>query len=222
MQVTERPSPFLDPLSAQPPPKAPAPARNWIGSAQRPVDGPVPGVRSFTPPPPLVSKPARQEMDAELPAPPATNAPEIKLGGSLAFPETAGRSATATYESPNPNGIRRMINKLAGIGRRSAVNGGKNFVPARPIHEIAFMLPPGAIPILAQRKKMDLRASVDASGRVTRVELLSPRDEELATLAGYAASHWSFSPAQLDGQAAPSEIILHFDFNGGPAAAKRD
>jgi hypothetical protein len=222
MQVTGRPSPFFDLRSAEPSPKAPTPVRNGIGSAQRSVDGPAPGVRSFTPPPPLVSKLARQEVDAELPAPPAVDAPAIKLGESPAFPGTVGSSATATYELPNPKGIHRLIHKLAGIGRQSAITGGKDFVPPRPIHEIQFVLPPGGIPILAQRKKMDLKASVDASGRITRVELLSPRDEELATLAGYAANHWSFSPAQLDEQAVPSEVILHFDFNGGSVPAKRD
>jgi hypothetical protein len=221
MQVTERPSPFLDPQSAEPPPKASTPLQNGIGAAQRSADGPAPGVRPFIPPPPLVSNLARRETDAALPSPPAVDAPAIKLRESPAFPGTVGSSATATYELPNPKGIHRIIHKLAGIGRQSAVTGGKDFVPPRPIHEIQFVLLPGSIPILAHRKKIDLKASVDASGRVTRVELLSPRDEELATLAGYAASHWSFSPAQLDEQPVPSEIILHFDFNGSPVPAKR-
>ena len=221
MQLTERPSPFHDPSSAEPPPKAPAPARNGIGSGNRSADRPAHGLKPFIPPPPLVSNLARQEVDAALPAPPAADAPAIKLGESPAFPRRAGSTATATYELPNPKGIHRIIHKLAGIRRRSAVTEGKHFVPPKPLHEIQFVLPPGAIPILAQRKKMDLKASVDASGRITRVELLSPRDEELATLAGYAANHWSFSPAQLDEQAVPSEVILHFDFNGSPVPAKR-
>lgn len=221
-QVIERPSPFLDPRSAPPPPKTPAPARTGTSSANRPADRPAHNVRTFTPPPPLVSKLARRETDAEFPAPPAPGAPTIKNWETPAFTRTLGSSAIATYEVPNPKGIHRIFHKLAGIGKQSAVTGGKDFVPPKAIHEIQFVLPPGGIPILAQRKKMDLKASVDASGRVTRVELLTPRDEELATLAGYAARHWSFSPAQLDEQAVPSEIILHFDFNGGPVPAKRD
>ncbi len=221
MQVAERPSPFLPPPSAAPTPdKAPAPVRSGIGGANRPAGQPARHTRPFTPPPPLVSNLAGREMDAALPAPPAVGAPAIKLGESPAFTGTAGSSATATYELPNPKGIHRIFHKLAGIGRQSAVTGGKDFVPPKPVHAIQFVLPPGGVPILAQRKKLDLKASVDASGRVTRVELLSPRDEELATLAGYAASHWSFSPAQLDEQAVPSEIILHFDFSS--VSAKRD
>ena len=219
--VTERPSPFLDQPSAEPPPKTPAPVRNGVASAKR-SDRPAPGVRPFTPPPPLVSNLAKQQRDAALPAAPPIEAPAIKLGESLAFSLTVGSSATATYELSKPKGIHRVIQKLAGIGRQSPVTGGKDFVPPKPIHQIQFVLPPGGIPILAQWKKMDLKASVDALGRITRVELLSPRDEELATFAGYAASHWSFSPAQLNEQAVPSEIILHFDFNGSPVPAKRE
>ena len=218
MQVAERPSPFHDPPSAEPPPKAPAPVRNRIGNADRSVHG----VKAFTLPPPLISKLARHEVDAALPLSPAIDAPVFRLGGSPAFTETVGDSATATCEVSKPKGIHRIIHKLAGIRKGAAVTGGQDFVPPRPVHEIRFVLPSGAIPILAQGKKMDLKANVDASGRVTRVELLSPRDEELATLVGYAASRWSFSPAQLDEQAVPSEVVLHFDFHGGPVPSKHD
>jgi hypothetical protein len=220
IQVAERPSPFLGSQSAEPPPKPPLPVRNGIGNTQRSADTRAHVVKPFTPPPPLFSNLARQQMDAALPLPPAIGASAPKSGESPTFTGTVGSSATATYEMPNPKGIHRIVHELAGIGRRSAVTRGKDFVPPRPIHEIQFVLPPDAVSILAQRKKIDLKADVDASGRVTRVELLSPRDEELATLAGYAASHWSFSPAQLDERAVPSEIILHFDFNGGTALAK--
>jgi hypothetical protein len=221
MQAAERPSPFHNPPPAEPPPKAPAPAGDGIANAHRSADKTARSVKSFTPPPALTSNLRRQESDAALPPPPAIGAPVLKLGESPAFAETIGSTATATYEVSNPKGIHRIIQKLTGIRKGSAVLGGKDFVPPKPIHEIQFVLPPGASPILAERKKMDLKASVDASGRVTRVELLSPRDEELATLAGYAASHWSFSPAQLDQQAVPSEVILHFEFHGGPVPAQR-
>jgi len=64
-----------------------------------------------------------------------------------------------------------------------------------------------------QKKQMDLKASVDASGRVTRVELLSPRDEYLANLASYNAAAWRFAPAKLNDQPVSSDIILHFRFD---------
>jgi hypothetical protein len=64
-----------------------------------------------------------------------------------------------------------------------------------------------------QKKRMDVKASVDASGRVTRVELLSPRDEDLVTLAAYAANGWRFAPAELNDELVPAKIILHFSFD---------
>ena len=65
---------------------------------------------------------------------------------------------------------------------------------------------------------MDLKASVDASGRVTRVELLSPLDEDLVKLAAYAANGWRFAPAALNDQPVSGEIILHFSFDTKSAA----
>ena len=61
---------------------------------------------------------------------------------------------------------------------------------------------------------MELKASVNEAGGVTRVELLSPKDEELVRLSSYAASDWSFIPARVNDKPVPSEVILHFDFRG--------
>ena len=61
---------------------------------------------------------------------------------------------------------------------------------------------------------MDLRAFVDQSGRVTRVQLLSPKSEELVDVAANAASNWPFIPAKLNDMTIPSEVILHFTFGG--------
>jgi len=69
-----------------------------------------------------------------------------------------------------------------------------------------------------QKKRMDLKASVDASGRVTSVELLSPLDEELVKLAAYAANEWRFAPAALNNQPVSGKIILHFSFDTKSAA----
>jgi hypothetical protein len=131
-----------------------------------------------------------------------------------------GTTATATYEPASPRGIRRIFHRLTGNRKGAAVTGGKDFVPPKPTRAIQFVLPPGSSAALANNKEVDVKAEIDATGRVTRVELLSPRDEELATLAGYAASHWSFTPAKLEDRAVPGEVILHFDFSGSPASAK--
>ena len=97
--------------------------------------------------------------------------------------------------------------------RRSS-DTNDDFVPPKPLRDITFTLPPGASPRLMQKKQMDLKASVDETGRVTRVELLAIPDEELVKLASYAASDWHFQPARLNAKPVLSEVILHFKFNG--------
>ena len=63
-----------------------------------------------------------------------------------------------------------------------------------------------------QQRRMDLKATINAEGAVTRVELLAPKDQELVNLASYAASEWRFIPARHNETAVPSEVILHFNF----------
>ncbi len=213
--VSGRPSPFSSPqLPQQPNPQAAVgnPSANATRSAAKQSHR----TKSFTPPATLVPNLAGVRTNATLPAPPAIGASAPNVG--LPFAGTIGSTATATWEAPNPTGVRRIINKLPGLRKRSVVAGGKEFVPPQPAHELQFVLPPGGVPALARKKQIDVKASVDASGHVTRVELLSPRDEELVTLAAYAANHWSFVPARLDEQPVPSEIILHFHFDSNPAA----
>jgi len=209
-------SPFPN-LQPAEPPKALTAQGNATGHAHRSPDKAERTLKPFRPP--EVASVTRKETGASLPAPPAIGT-SVNSDESPALAGTLGTTATATYEAVSPRGIRRILHRLTGNRKGAAVTGGKNFTPPHPIREIQFVLPPGASAALTQKKEIDVKAEVDASGRVTRIELLSPRDEELATLAGYAASHWSFAPARLEEQPVPGEVILHFDFNGSPASAK--
>ena len=123
-------------------------------------------------------------------------------------------TATASYELARPNRLQRLIHEVPGL-RRANPSGadGKGLVPPRPLHDIEISLPPDTSTVLMQNKRMDLKASVDASGWVTRVELLSPRDEYLVKLAAYNATGWRFAPAELNDHPVSSEIILHFRFD---------
>jgi TonB family protein len=87
----------------------------------------------------------------------------------------------------------------------------EGFLPPKPKREITLLLPKEARALLRDGR-MDLKASVDESGRVTRVELLTPKEEELVRLASYAASDWSFTPARVNEKTVPSEVLMHFNF----------
>lgn len=105
-----------------------------------------------------------------------------------------------------------MLARVPGLRRiHQTPDSTDGYVAPRPAREISLVLPPEAGAALA-RGTMDLKASVDESGRVTRVELLSPKDEELVRLASYAAGAWPFLPARINDKAVPGEVILHFTF----------
>lgn len=120
---------------------------------------------------------------------------------------------TATFEPARPALVRRMLGKVPGL-RRIHQNPANTdgYVAPRPAREISLVLPPEARAALT-RGTMDLRATVNESGHVTRIELLSPKDEELVRLAAYAAGGWPFIPAKVDDEAVAGEVILHFTFN---------
>lgn len=125
--------------------------------------------------------------------------------------------ATATYEPVRPSRLQRAIRKLPGlrrIHRSSDVEEG--FVPPRPLRENTLLLPPGSAQAALDGRQIDLKADLDESGRVTRVELLAPKNEEIVTLASYAAADWRFVPAEVSDTAVPSQIIIHFHFHVDP------
>jgi TonB family protein len=107
-----------------------------------------------------------------------------------------------------------MVGKVPGLRRihQNPVNAD-GYLPPRPARPISMVLPPEASAALTQGT-MDLKATVNESGHVTRVELLSPKNEELVRLAAYAASNWPFVPAKVNDEAVPGEVILHFTFKG--------
>lgn len=215
----ERPSPFSSrPASARPAPPPPAQSADPLPSLSLGQVGTKPSTIPIAP----AINVKGQTLGPVLPLPPAIGQSTPDAGQLRPFLETLRYTATATYEPVRPSGFQRMIHKVPGL-RRFNPSGTdvKGFVPPRPIHDIQFVLPPDASPALVQKKRMDVKATVDATGRVTRVELLSPRDEDLVTLAAYAANGWRFAPAELNDELVSAKIILHFSFDTNSAAQNR-
>jgi hypothetical protein len=202
-----RPSPFEQPQvpaaniapSATPqPPKRPAPSKHVV--------------KPFAPPAPLAVNSRTRSTSPALPSAPSITPATPAVGQFPKLPERTCCSATATYEPVKRNGLNRLIHGMPGF-RRSDSSGGKGFVPPHALRDIQINVPPDASAPLVRKMRMDVKATVDESGRVTRIELLSPKDEGLATLAGYGANQWKFAPAKLNDQPVASEIILHFRFD---------
>ena len=182
-----------------------------------------PAVSPKSTPEPLVVatvEPAGSKVTPTFPTPPVIRPPAADTSRIAPFLDTMCCVATATYEPVRPNGFQRVIQKVPGLRRldRSAA-ADPSYTPPLPLFDIRFALPPNDRRLLMGKQRMDLKASLDATGRVTIVELLSPRNEPLADLAAGATHDWRFTPAESNGSPAPAEVLLHFDFANAPAQA---
>jgi Gram-negative bacterial TonB protein C-terminal len=208
--MPERPSPFRPPPTIE----RPAPARTQSARSREFASKSRSARRPFIMPPSLASNATGRAFSLN-PSAPATVEPSASGAGPLLpVNETMCCVASASYELSRPNRLKRLIHEVPGLRKLNPSRADdKGFVAPRPLHEIQIFLPPDTSALLTQKKQVDVRASVDASGRVTRVELLSPRDEYLVKLAAYNASGWRFAPAELNDHPVSSEVILHFSFD---------
>jgi outer membrane biosynthesis protein TonB len=201
-----RPSPFVRPQLPVSKQEEPLPGEHSPAAVRT--------TRPFQMPAQLAATTGSRIASPTLASPPALAPAASDAGQLLILPEGTCCAGTATYEPARRNGFQRLIHDVPGLRRLDQSGAsGKGFVPARPLRDIQISLPPDSSAALMRNMRMDLQVTVDASGRVTRVELLSPKDEDLATLAAYGASEWRFAPAKSNDRPVASEVILHFRFD---------
>ncbi|MFZ1930883.1 MAG: TonB family protein, partial [Candidatus Sulfotelmatobacter sp.] len=83
----------------------------------------------------------------------------------------------------------------------------------RVLQEVSPDVSPGARRTITGHIKVSARVSVDNSGNISEVTLVSSgRSKYFAKQALAAARRWKFSPAQVNGQPSASEWILRFQF----------
>ena len=209
--TAERPSPFANlPEADRETLTEPAPS-NAAPPKEKPAGKPLKKFSLAGSAP--AAQAVRSSIAPRLPPPPELTQPATGAS-ALPFTQKACCLGTATAEPARPARVQRMLGKVPGIRRlRHSPATEEGFVSARPRRTITMMLPPETRSVLPEGS-MELKASVNEAGGVTRVELLSPKDEELIRLSAYAASDWSFVPARVNDKPVPSEVILHFDFRG--------
>jgi TonB family protein len=162
---------------------------------------------------PRVADTSRDRV-APLPGPPALASIPPKPIPGLTVGHKTCCVGTATFEPAKPARVQRVLGKIPGLRRiHQNPDGVEGYVAPHPAREISMVLTPESRAILP-RGTMDLKATVDESGHVTRVQLLSPKDEELVRLAAYAANAWPFVPAKVNDKPVPGDVILHFTFAG--------
>ena len=220
-----RPSPFSDfreadrqeVASSSTPATSSTTSSSAVSTPQKAHESPAAHktLKAFVPKPDdLPNAQGSRDRVAALPPPPPLPAIPARTVAPAATTRVACCVSTAFLEPAKPPRLQRMFHKVPGLGRiRQYPESQEGFVAARPKSEIVLVLPPEARATLRDGR-MDLKATVDDTGRVTRVELLAPKDEELVRLASYAAGDWPFTPARINDKAVPSEVILHFNFSG--------
>jgi hypothetical protein len=121
------------------------------------------------------------------------------------------------YEPVKTARLQRVIQRVPGLRRIGKnTDSEEELIPPHPLHEIKWAVPFGLNSSSGGPRHVSLKADIDESGGVTRVELLAPKSEDLLTRAADAAGAWKFTPARVNDKAVASQIILHFWFEDRP------
>jgi len=108
--------------------------------------------------------------------------------------------APATQPSPPPPFLQKQ-------------NQAKGPVRGTVLHQAVPNVPQSARNTITGKVKVNVRVSVDSSGRVSEARLVSKVESKyFARLALESARQWSFTPPQVAGQATDSEWILRYQF----------
>jgi TonB family protein len=92
----------------------------------------------------------------------------------------------------------------------------KELVPGNVLHQVSPEISRSAQNTINGHVKVSVQVSVDASGNVSQAKFVSAGPSKyFADRALAAARIWKFTPPQVDGHAAMSEWILHFQFGRG-------
>lgn len=157
--------------------------------------------RSPQPPPPPAPAPAEQAV--MRPAPNQTE-PVVSI----------------TTQPVPPSRVRMWMAKVPLVRsfQRGRYRGGDGFVPPRTIREVMPHVPQRlARELGAGDTRVDLKVSVDESGAVRQIDLMSPAsDERLAKIAADALRHWKFEPARLHDKPVACDLVATLNFRNSP------
>jgi hypothetical protein len=95
-----------------------------------------------------------------------------------------------------------------------------NYKPPVPVREPS--IPPLPSQDLGHPVNIDVKVSVNQSGKVEYSELLSkvtPDNRDLAAAAVFSARKWEFVPAHAGSEVVRGQVILHYQFGSRHAAA---
>jgi outer membrane biosynthesis protein TonB len=199
------------PAAVVPPP---APVQAPAASAPRRKRAPVRQAVILTVPqrstaPIIIGK--RREEDAA-----AIAAPALHPNGG--YPSALKLRKVHPYVSLEPvrsSFLHRTVGHIPLIGRieKNRHATSEEYVPPKPLKEMAPHVPSDLARDLATDLPVDLRIRVSKDGAVEETELLTKNvNPVFANLAVHAASHWDFEPARFHDRPISCDMVAHFHF----------
>lgn len=170
-----------------------------IGPAQPTADQNSASWQHFHPPTPAA--PAQVAETAPVPPPVIPRTP---------VPSQPTAESSVSLESVESGTLGRAFGKIPFLHH---ARSGENFVPPQAVSSFAPKVPHDLARELTGPLPVDLKLTVDKSGRVSSVEIISHQTPtEFVRLAGDAAYDWKFEPARLKDKPISSDVIAHFRF----------
>lgn len=157
--------------------------------------------------------------------------PKLLNRGPEASPEPVASAPETPAKQPKAKTVETSVPAEKLVAKRPASSGAAAAVAAtgapKPamkkasgdvvrgtvLHQVLPDAPQSALDTIRGAVRVGVRVHVDASGRVVGTDLDSTGPSKyFANLAVKAARNWEFTPAKVDGQNAPSEWVLRFEF----------
>ncbi|SPE20886.1 hypothetical protein SBA5_30091 [Candidatus Sulfotelmatomonas gaucii] len=183
------------------PPSQPAPqAQNALPTSQAAAPAP-----QAAPPQSSAETSKRDQSAASAAVPAPVPASQDSAAASIAPPSQSSATAAPAASTPTvpPSQPQPAASQPSGSG------ASKGAVAQQVEPDVLA----GALRTISGTVKVAVRVSVDATGRVTDAGFESAGPSKyFGGKAIDAARHWTFKPAQVEGQAVASVWILHFDF----------
>jgi hypothetical protein len=166
-----------------------------------------PGVAFTVPVPPRIEPPPSLDV---APTPASITQPAVTA--RVVLPPPGGEPTRAATVAPSTSTVPSTATIPVSIPTAAIPAPLKlSYVGPRPIRQVR---PPGPPDMPSGVSQVQVRVEIDKSGKVTKVNPVgwTSTNAPLMSRAVRAAWSWLFDPAQLNGQAVPSEMNLDFRF----------
>jgi TonB family protein len=118
---------------------------------------------------------------------------------------------SVTAEPAKGSRFGRLVGKIPLVRRLR--KEPQAFTPPKPLKEVKPSISSRERGSLKGPVAVDVKVYITEAGKVDYAELLNDGgSRKLAADAVYAARRWNFAPAQIGGEKAPGEVVLHFKF----------